>query len=49
MSEISGTYHDGQIKLDGSVNWPNGSRVRVLPEASIAGEPTANGSSNECS
>jgi hypothetical protein len=32
MSEISGTYRDGHVKLDSAVDWPDGSRVRVTAE-----------------
>ncbi|HUE71986.1 MAG TPA: hypothetical protein VMP01_13955 [Pirellulaceae bacterium] len=29
MESIPGTYHNGQVSLDGSVQWPEGSRVNV--------------------
>jgi hypothetical protein len=31
MSEILGTFHAGQVRLDEPVNWPDGARVRVQP------------------
>ena len=29
MESIPGIYHNGQVSLDGSVQWPDGSRVNV--------------------
>src|SRR5437867_10863692 len=31
MSQVHGTYHGGRVDLDRSVDWPDGSRVTVLP------------------
>jgi hypothetical protein len=35
-SAVNGTYHDGQVKLDADVDWPNGARVRVVPQPQFA-------------
>ena len=32
MSQISGTFRNGRVELDSSVDWPNGARVTVLPQ-----------------
>lgn len=31
MNPITGTVEDGRIVLDGRVDWPNGTRVEILP------------------
>jgi hypothetical protein len=36
MKSIPGTYHNGQVSLDSSVQWPEGSRVNVTLTASPA-------------
>ncbi|MEX2173719.1 MAG: hypothetical protein WD872_05110 [Pirellulaceae bacterium] len=33
MFEINGTFRNGHVELDGSVDWPDGERVRVVLES----------------
>jgi hypothetical protein len=37
VESVVGTYHDGRVDLGGKVDWPDGTRVRVEPEADEEG------------
>lgn len=37
VKQISGTYRNGRIDLDGQVDWPDGSRVMVIPGMGATG------------
>ena len=37
MIVVHGTYREGHVDLDGPVDWPNGSRVAVLPSNDSVG------------
>ena len=37
MNVVHGTYREGRVDLDAAVDWPNGSRVAVLPSNDSVG------------
>ena len=37
MNVVHGTYREGRVELDAPVEWPNGSRVAVLPSNDSVG------------
>jgi hypothetical protein len=41
--EITGTFRNGHVELDSSVDWVEGERVGIVPLASLAAQPHANG------
>jgi hypothetical protein len=47
MSEINGTFRNGHVELDSSVDWPNGARVTVVPAPNHATSPRSNGSADD--
>lgn len=36
-NEVPGTYREGRVDLDGAVDWPDGSRVSVIPALRAVG------------
>jgi len=49
MSEINGTFRNGHVELDSSVDWPDGVRVTVVPSSNHAKSPRSNGSTDDLS
>jgi hypothetical protein len=43
MSEISGIYRAGHVELATSVDWPDGTRVTVMPNSPAPSEGATNG------
>jgi hypothetical protein len=39
MNEISGTFRNGEVVLDGPADWPEGCRLRIAPEPTESDVP----------
>ena len=39
MNETHGIYSDGQVKLDSTVDWPDGTPVTVQPKSGVVQAP----------
>jgi hypothetical protein len=38
MDLITGTVEGGQIVPDGQIDWPDGTKVHIIPKASVSGK-----------